>query len=541
VIDARKSATLLVALAVLNCGLTFHNVWPTLGITWRGELSVELAMVLVVLAAITAMWGRVSSRVLTVLSALFVLFAIGRYGEVTAPALYGREVNLYWDLQHVASVTGMLTRVAPTWIIVAGGAGLAGALALLYFAARWSFGRVARSLQARGAQLAFGAAGAVLIAWFAVQRLNESMPRVPKFSTPVSNTYAVQATKMFETYAARHGSTSLPASPVLASKLSALDGSDVLVVFLESYGSVTYDRAEFLSALAPSRERLNAAIRETGRGVVSTFAGSPTFGGSSWFAHLSFMSGIEVGDPVRYALLMTQKRETLVSVFTKAGYRTVAAMPGLRQNWPEGGFYGFDDIYGAERLDYRGPAFGWWRIPDQFAFAKLDALEIEPRPRTPVFAMLTTITTHMPFTPTPPLQENWSRVLTAQPYDAEPLRESLARQPEWTNMGKDYVSTIGYTLDTIAAYLRARKDDNFVMIVLGDHQPAANVSGEGASWDVPVHVIAGRPEILEALRMSGFAAGLTPNRQHPVRISELAPVMLHAFTRTTATKAVGAD
>ena len=99
-----------------------------------------------------------------------------------------------------------------------------------------------------------------------------------------------------------------------------------------------------------------AAIHDTGRGAVSAFVTSPTFGGGSVLAHLSLLSGIEVRDQDQYVLLMTQQRPTLVSLFKGAGYRTVAVMPGLRESWPEGAFYGFDEIYGAPGLDYRGPA-----------------------------------------------------------------------------------------------------------------------------------------------------------------------------------------
>jgi len=45
-------------------------------------------------------------------------------------------------------------------------------------------------------------------------------------------------------------------------------------------------------------------------------------------------------------------------------------MPGLWQNWPEGSFYKFDEIYGGARLDYRGPTFGWWDMTDQFVLAR---------------------------------------------------------------------------------------------------------------------------------------------------------------------------
>ena len=99
---------------------------------------------------------------------------------------------------------------------------------------------------------------------------------------------------------------------------------------------------------------------------MSAFVESPTFGGNSWLAHVSLLSGIEVRDEDTNVLLMAQKRDTLVTTFARRGYRTLAIMPGLQESWPEGTFYGFNDIYDGERLDYHGPPFGWWTIPDQF-------------------------------------------------------------------------------------------------------------------------------------------------------------------------------
>jgi hypothetical protein len=67
------------------------------------------------------------------------------------------------------------------------------------------------------------------------------------------------------------------------------------------------------------------------------------------------------------------------------------------------------------------------------------------------------------------------------------------------------------------------------MILLGDHQPAALVTGEGAPWDVPVHVIASRRQVLDRLLARGFRTGLTPRRPSLGRMHELLPVLLDAF------------
>jgi hypothetical protein len=55
------------------------------------------------------------------------------------------------------------------------------------------------------------------------------------------------------------------------------------------------------------------------------------------------------------------------------------------------------------------------------------------------------------------------------------------------------------------------------------------VSGEGAPWDVPVHVITSRRPVLDRLIASGFHAGLTPERPSLARMHELLPVLLDAF------------
>src|SRR6185503_385200 len=131
----------------------------------------------------------------------------------------------------------------------------------------------------------------------------------------------------------------------------------------------------------------------------------------SWLAHLTLLSGVEVRDPAAHARLMVEPRDTLVRAFRRHGYRTVALMPGMRQAWPEGSFYGFDEIYGADRLAYRGPEFGWFAIPDQFSLDRLQALEDSRRAaRQPLFVFFPTISTHFPFSPTPPYQPDWIRM-----------------------------------------------------------------------------------------------------------------------------------
>jgi hypothetical protein len=325
------------------------------------------------------------------------------------------------------------------------------------------------------------------------------------------------------------GSTTIAPSPAMNSDLALLKGADVFIVFVEAYGAVSYDRPEFAARLTKARGDLDGAIRDTNRRVVSAFVESPTFGGSSWLAHISLLSGVEVRSHDTNAILMTQKRDTMVGDFKRHGFRTVALMPGTWQDWPEGRFYSFDEIYGGSRLDYRGPEFGWFDMTDQFALARLDALEVSRPSRSPLFVFFPTISTHIPFTPTPPYQPDWARMLTDQPYDAADLERAYERQPDWLHLGTSYTDALSYAYETIAGYLRLQAGRDFVMVVLGDHQPAAAVTGEGAPWDVPVHIIASRQAILDRLAARGFRRGLTPARPTLGPMHTLTPMLLDSF------------
>lgn len=530
-----RGIALVAALLLLNAMLTFHNVWPTFFVRYSGEVSIELAGTLLLLAAWQWVRGALPRRLLVTLAILFVLGTIGRYAEVTAPALYGREVNLYWDLPHVTSLAGMLTRVASPWLLLALAIGILAVLTLLYLAALWSLRRIAGALQPPRMRAGISIAAIALIGSFTLQSLVD-LPRVPAFSMPIGKTYANQLAKIGKALSERDTVQELPPSPALSSTLSLIGRSHVMVVFLESYGRVAYDRRDFFNGLAPFRAELDAAVRDTGRSIASAYVQSPTFGGGSSLAHLNFLSGIEVHDAGRAQLLMTQTRRTFGNALADHGYRRVALMPGIKWSWPEGAFYDFDRIYDDASLEYHGPAFGWWRIPDQFSLAKFDALEIAPRAassaRKPLFTFFPTVSTHAPFRPTPPYQANWSRMLSANPFEPAAVQHSLMQPRGWNYMAESYEGALAYSLQTLSGYLRTRPRDDLIMIILGDHQPAAMISGEDAAWDVPVHVIASKPELLGALERCGFAPGLVPAPVALGRMHQLGPALLSAFGAT---------
>jgi phosphatidylglycerophosphate synthase len=518
---------LALSLILLNAAVTFHNVWPTPAISWSGELSVELAVVVLLGLVLSRAISGPRPAIRHTLAALWLILAIGRYIDVTAPALWGRPINFYWDLQFVPDVAAMLAGATKPWLVVAAGAVTLGLLAVAFVLLDRAFAIVWRAYDIAPQRTLLTVVAAVMLTGFATQKVSANAAKLGAFPTPVTQTYARQVE--FVVTAMRGGRT-LPASPSFDANLARVDGADVLLFFIESYGAVVYERPQFSAQLVGARAALDAAIHESGHDVVSAFVESPTFGGSSWYAHLTLLSGIQVGDPDTNALLMTAHRDTLPTAFARHGYRTVAMMPGIWYPWPEGSFYGFTDIYNGARLNYHGPQFGWWSMTDQFVMAALDSSERRQKPRSPLFVFFPTISTHTPFAPTPPYQSDWHRMLTATPYDTAELNAAYSTYPDWLNLAPSYLAAVSYSYHTLAGYLRQHRDEDFVMILIGDHEPPALVSGPNTPWDVPVHVIAKRRDVLDRLASHGFQPGLTPHRPSLGKMHMLTPVLLDAFS-----------
>ena len=531
-VGVAQLCALTAGLVVLNVSLTFTNIWPTLGIRVGSALSVEVALCVFVLVCLRSWWGGLSRIGLRWLAVLWLFLVMGRYTEVTVTSLYGRDINLYWDFQHIPSVGAMFAFVAQPGFKIALVVGFLLLPVALYASAWFALGAIVAALHdGRVRRVVGGVAAGVLLLGFARQ-LDVQTPEVIQFAEPVSTAYARELSE-FAYEASGAGLRDLGPPPAMRSDLSLLDGADVFLIFLESYGAVSWDRSEFARSLEPARVRFESDVAETGRRIVSAFVDSTTFGGESWLAHISLLSGTEVRDQGTNVRLMAQRRDTLVTVFAHQGYRTIALMPGLLVGWPEGAFYGFQEVYNHQRLDYRGPPFGWWDVNDQFALARVDSNEILPRQRPPAFVFFATITTHAPFVPTPPYQQDWDRLLSSTPYDADELDRAWSAWPDWTNLGPSYLDALTYAFANIGGYLKLRADRDLVVILVGDHQPPALVSGVDASWEVPVHVIASRDGILDRLtQRHQFTDGLKPRHPAVSRMDTLLPILLDAFGDT---------
>jgi hypothetical protein len=296
--------------------------------------------------------------------------------------------------------------------------------------------------------------------------------------------------------------------------LTALRGKDVVITFVESYGRVAAEDPAIGAVLEAGNRRLLAA----GFASRSAYVTSPTAGGGSWLAHDTLLSGLWVNNQQRHRDLLASDRLTLTGAFRRAGWRTVGVMPGNTTPWPEGAFFGYDQIYNAADLRYRGPNFSFATMPDQFALSAFERLERAKPGHAPVMAEIPLISSHAPWAPVPTLID-WNDVgdgsVFVKPSGAGDPAE-IVWQRDVDRVRGDYRKAIGYSLNTLLSYVETYGNDDLVLVFLGDHQPATVITGAGASRDAPITIVARDPAVLDRISRWGWRDGLNPGPSAPV-------------------------
>ena len=515
----------IVALIFLNTLLTLQNIWPTPWVQPTTEISVELTVILLLLTFGIGWGGDLSRRVKLVLVAVLLVLIAGRYADITAPALFGRRVDLFWDAPHLPRIVEMVVESRPLWEVMLLASGILLTIAVLVLGIKLSVDALAKFATYHGGRRLMAGLSAGLLVLYGTGLANLQDVTKKWFALPVTPVYAEQV--RFLAQATQAGTVG--GEPLTPSNLQALRGADTFLIFLESYGAGVFEDDRMRTALAEDFEKLRSYVDGSGWHVASAFLESPTFGGASWLAHLTTLSGRWIAREADYRRFLTKPPETLVDRFRDAGYRTIALLPGIQLDWPEGAALRFDRILDARALKYKGPAFGWWTIPDQFSLETLYQWEMAQKDRKPLFVQFASIMSHMPFGPTPPYQPNWERMTSTQPFDPAPLEAALQLKPDWNDITAGYLRTIRYDLQLIQGFLEKRAPRDAFLVVSGDHQPPAIVSGKDASWSVPVHIFARDPALIERFYAAGFEMGLYPKRPTLARMDAFNAILLKAL------------
>jgi hypothetical protein len=300
--------------------------------------------------------------------------------------------------------------------------------------------------------------------------------------------------------------------------LSALRGKDVIVVFVESYGRVAVQDSSFSPGVDAVLRDGTRQMQAAGFSSRSAFLTSSTFGGISWLAHSTLQSGLRIDNQQRYDDLVKTDRLTISDAFKRAGWRTVGDVPSNDTDWTEGTqFYHYDQIYDKRNVPYAGPKFGYATMPDQYILSKFQQMELAKPDHAPVMAEIDLVSSHTPWAPLPRMV-GWDQLGDGSIYKGMPEQGKSAttvwRDPNQVRAA--YGQSVEYTMSALMSFVDTYGKDNLVVVALGDHQPATIVSGQGASHDVPISIIAHDPKVLDSISGWGWQDGMLPDPHAPV-------------------------
>jgi hypothetical protein len=258
---------LALALLLLNGVLSFTSWWPTVAVLPDARIAPEAIAAWLLLSGWLVWRGQPSPRALDVAAALYALLVLGRYLDVVAPSLFGRPISLYWDVPQLPRFLWVTASGSPWWATV---------LVLVVTAlVVWAFHRLLVKAMRMAAE---GAAPLVrhpalwvlnfLLASLAIANTAGVEATWPYVSKPVIPTYARELKLLVDARSPDRVAALLPATTVVDEALNipsdqvlgALSHRDLMLVFLESFGAVLYDRPEAVAATAGTRSALEQSL-----------------------------------------------------------------------------------------------------------------------------------------------------------------------------------------------------------------------------------------------------------------------------------------
>ncbi len=481
-----------------------------------GELSaihIPLEAVGLVLAA-AMMTGRVFAGLRWAATFFLALLLLLKVVDLGTGIAFQRPFNPYldarlpgdgWNL--LRGSTGSLKAAA---LVCAGLLAWISIIVLLY----WTMGGFRQLSATALRKVALASAVALLLGIFLAAQ-DELGPRVVRaeLMSQIDNRLAMVRQSIDDLAGFEKELDSDPVQP--DPTFSALADRDVILIFIESYGRSAVEDPPYAPSILKRLASIEGEIQAAGLQARSGWLTSPTVGGLSWLAHGTLLSGLWIDNQARYDRLVTSGRRSLNSLFRAAGWHTAAVMPAITMEWPEASYFGYSRVHAAAGLGYKGIPFNWATMPDQYTLSAFERLERQPGGK-PVMAEIALISSHAPWSPVPRLI-GWDEIGDGSVFNPQ----ALAGDPPsviWSDpdrVRQQYLAALDYTLQTLGSYM-ARFGRDTLFILVGDHQPASIITGEGASRDVPVHVVSGDPTVLDRIRGWGWQRGMTPAEASPV-------------------------
>lgn len=526
----KRAAALVLSAALIFAALILPNFPGNMNWGALQRWPLELPVILLSLAALG--WRRGVPHLVALLLTVGVVLKLADYATFEA---YNRPANPVLDLYLIqpafslmSDTLGPVPAAAALALLIV--APVAVFWAFLWAARRWAalgltgpIRHIAGVLALLGAGWAAADAGHHLGAW----KLTASPPGTA-YTSRVIVRRSTQALDVAPDLIAFRQAAAADPFAGRTGLLDGLDGRDVLLIWVESYGRASFDNPLYSETHTETLCQAQAALDARGMQMRSGWLTAPTAGGQSWLSHATLATGLWTTDQARYAALIAAGPSWLFHIAREAGYRTAAVMPAITQPWPEADAMGFDIVLNADAMGYRGDRFRWVTMPDQFTLSAY-AARLPPDPR-PDFVQIALISSHAPWTPIADVVP-WKDVGDGTVFNPMAVRGPTPKDlwDDRADVREAYRRSVDYALEVVFSHV-ARLEDAPLVIVLGDHQSAPFVAGSD-SRDVAAHII-GPAEALARIEGWGWTPGLVPSADVPARrMDAFKGDFIEAFTR----------
>jgi hypothetical protein len=172
-------------------------------------------------------------------------------------------------------------------------------------------------------------------------------------------------------------------------------------------------------------------------------------------------------------------------------------------------------------------------MPDQYTLSTFQRLERAAPGHTPIMAEMPLLSSHAPWAPLPH-EVGWNELGDGTIFKAQAAAGARPKTV-WHDRNRirtAYRQSIEYSLNSLISYVETYGDDHLVLVFLGDHQPGRVVTGDNASRDVPITLVAHDKAVLDRISGWGWQDGLNPGPAAPVsKMSAFRDQFLTAFGR----------
>ena len=530
VTEDRKHYWLVPAILIL-LSLLFRLPSLAEGAGWAGRLfSPSLDAALLALAVCLYTWAALPgfSVLAGVLALLGVTVLSFQAADALIPLFFNRSFELFTDITYLPDLYALLRDTMPAWLFYPGLILLIAGLGGLGIGLYAGFHYLRQGFQNRIVRYGFLLLLIVLLVLDLAGPVrftaNTALPRMAE------ETEKIAKKEQFVEEQQEAFSRQVQDSSRVMRPLEGLQGADVYLFIVESYGYTLYSEPVHFSLIEPKLQAFQDRLIQAGFGIASTFLDSPAFGGNSWLADSTLATGIRIENEAAYELLHDSDVKPIAQFFNEIGYRTVVAMPATTYAWPEGEFYRFERKYYYKDFDYAGPNLKWAPMTDQYVLDFIHRNEVLEADQ-PLFIQYVMISSHYPFNMIPKLFEDWSQIGDGSIYHLEDSVEVLPIKPGNQTAGAEgYVAAMAYELELIREYLSNFVEGDALIIVVGDHQPYSGITGKNKPRSVPLHVISRRTDSLSPFLDRGYTEGLIPDQELPhAGLETFLPGLLESF------------